>query len=95
MSDEILVDLYTKLLALSDAGDEAGAKKLLDETFPKLTEAEQGELLTRLYLAGTEQELENADALATVQEEGLAKLDELEAEKKRLEAQEGEKPHRA
>lgn len=87
MDQQQLEALYKQLVELSNAGDEAGAQKLIKERFAELPEDLQGEILARMYFANVQREIEDVETLASVQERALSSLDMLEALKKKLEAE--------
>ena len=86
MDYDTLQKFYEQLSTLAEQGDEAQAQELLGKRFSELPEDMQAELLTRLYFNALEEQGRDADAVAQLQEKGLAALDALEIMKKNLES---------
>jgi len=74
-----LIDLYNELARLNREGKDAEAQKLLADTFPKLPEDVQGELLANMYVTALEERVAQEDALADVIKRGIETLDQLDA----------------
>ncbi len=85
MADTTIQDFYTALASFAQTGDEAGAKKYLEENFKNLPEDVQGEMLTRLYFEGLKDEADEVKILGEVQEKGLHLAQMLEALQKATE----------
>jgi hypothetical protein len=82
---EVLIALYNDLAQLQGEGKEQEAQSLLSERFAQLPEDVQGELLARLYLNALAEKVERENAIALVQEKGLATLEALDVLKKKIE----------
>lgn len=87
MDYEALLSLYNEISALTESGDEKGASELIGKRFAELPEDIQGELTTRLYFKALEEQVDEADAMAELQEKGLDAVDALALLKEKLEAQ--------
>ena len=86
MDHETLLKFYEELSALAEQRNEAQAQELIAKRFSELPENVQAELLARLYFNALEEQGIDADAVAEMQEKGLAALDALEILKKNLES---------
>lgn len=85
MDYEALLNFYNELTTLVQVGDDAKVQEAVAKRFGELPEDVQGELLTRMYLKGMQEKVEESDTLAAIQEEGLAALETLEILKKKIE----------
>ena len=83
-TNQQLAEIYSKLLALSDAGDRVGAQAFLKEKFDRLPDDVQADIMTRMYFAVARQEADETDVLAQVQEKGLEVVEALRAVQKKL-----------
>jgi len=80
-----LIDLYNEIARLEREGKGDEAKKLFAETFSRLPEDVQGELLANMYVGALEERVAQEDALADVIEKGIKALDELDSLQKEVE----------
>lgn len=72
MNERELKDFKDRLAALATAGDETQVRSFIKDNIQRLPEAMQKELVFNLFYTAVEDELREQEALAQVQEEGLA-----------------------
>ena len=82
---ELLSALYNDAAKLVEEGKENEAQELLKKRFAELPEDVQGEIMARMYLNSLADRVERENAVAKVQERGLAALDALDVIQKELE----------
>jgi hypothetical protein len=84
MEYETLLNFYNELTALTGAGKNEDAQKMIQKRFAELPEDVQAELLTHMYFRALEERVEETQMLGHIQEKGLEELKELEILKKKL-----------
>ena len=81
----MLLTIYNELNTLAQRGDERGAQELLKKHFNEFPEDLQGEIVTRLYLSGLQDDAEETGNLLDVQVQALEAHEAILAIKKELE----------
>ena len=79
-----LEQLYNELVDLSNKGDEAAARALLEKHFAGLPEDVQGKVLAQLYAGSVIREAGQADEVLHLQEKGVLLIEALEVLKSHL-----------
>lgn len=85
MDEQELQGFKDKLATLIQSGDEAAVRAYIGEELDRLPESMQSELVFELFASTIEEELRGQEAIAKLQEEGLAAAEILQEAKKQLE----------
>lgn len=78
MDSTQLTALYEKLTALRAEGKESEARALLIKKLEDLPESVQAEIMLEMFISTMEKEADGLEALARIQEDGLAAAEILE-----------------
>ncbi len=84
MNKEELAAVHDKLVELAQAGNEQAAEAYLIEQMPRLPEDLRKEIIARAYFESLVDEAEETEAIAAIQERGLAAIEVLENALKEL-----------
>jgi hypothetical protein len=78
MEAEKIQDIMNKLASLYALGSEEAAQAYLDEVYPTLPESVQGEIALATFTRAMKKETAERDAIADIQEEGMAVAEALQ-----------------